>query len=300
VATAAENLDLVRRYRAAFATYDPEVYEPFLAADPLYHTGMAVRRGREAFRGITASARVLYPHGALRTTDRRVVAQGDWVAVLVEREAVTNSGAHYDNVYTFFYEVRDGLVQTQVELLDFRISDAKFDLAPLAAPGSGLRAAAETRPPRPRATPPADDDASPAAAATRTALRFLDAFLTFDAERFEPLLGVDPLHQVGMTKRTGRQGFRDIARAGRILYPDGIAERTHHVLASDGRTVATLFSLRARTHTGADYENLYGMFLDVHDGRVVSLVEVLDSRVADRAFDLTALQSAWTADRDEP
>ena len=93
-----------------------------------------------------------------------------------------------------------------------------------------------------------------------------------------------------MTKRTGRQAFLDIARMGRILYPDGIAERTHHVLVSDGRTVATLVSMRARTNKGVDYENLYGMFLDIHDGRVVSFIEVLDGRVADAAFDLTALE----------
>ena len=92
-----------------------------------------------------------------------------------------------------------------------------------------------------------------------------------------------------MTKRTGRESFLEIARIGRILYPEGIAHRTHHVLVSDGRTVATLVSMRARTNKGVDYENLYGMFLDIHDGRVVSFVEVLDGRVADTAFDLRAL-----------
>jgi ketosteroid isomerase-like protein len=121
------------------------------------------------------------------------------------------------------------------------------------------------------------------------ALDFLDAFLSFEPSAFLDRLIADPLHQIGMTRRTGRDAFVAMADAGRVLYPDGIASRTHHVLVSDGTTVATLCSLRARTHVGVDYENLYGMFVDVHDGRVASLVEVYDSRVADAAFDLSVL-----------
>ena len=47
--------------------------------------------------------------------------------------------------------------------------------------------------------------------------------------------------------------------------------------------------MRARTNEGVDYENLYGMVLDVHDGKVVSMLECLDDRVAEAAFDLAAL-----------
>jgi ketosteroid isomerase-like protein len=279
-------LGLVRRYRDAFSSFDPARYEPFLAPEPTYHAGMAMRRGRAAFHQNTGSGRVLYPFGALRSTERRVIAEGDWVAMLLEREAITNKGAHYDNVYTFFFEVHDDTIATQVEILDFRVSTDKFDLSAL---GPELRSPAEARVPSAVAALPAEDDRSAPAEAKRTALAFLDAFLSFDPARFEHLLGVDPLHQVGMTKRTGRQGFLDIARAGRILYPDGIASRTHHVLVSDGRTVATLMSMRARTNAGVDYENLYGLFLDVHDGAIVSMVECLDNRVAEAAFDTTAL-----------
>jgi ketosteroid isomerase-like protein len=286
VSASADNLEFVRRYRSAFGSFEPEAYEPFLATDPVYHAGMTMRRGRAAYRQNTGSGKVLYPFGALRTTERRAVAEGDWVALLTEREAVTNTGAHYDNLYTLFFEVIDGLVATQVELLDFRVSSAKFDLSAL---GPELRSPGEQKVPSCTATLPAADDLSPSAVAKRAALRYLDAFLTFDPDQFLSLLGEDPLHQVGMTKRTGRQAFLVIARMGRILYPDGIASRTHHVLLSDGRTVATLVSMRARTNKGVDYENLYGMFLDIHDGRVVSFVEVLDGRVADAAFDTRAL-----------
>jgi ketosteroid isomerase-like protein len=280
------NLELVRRYRTAFSTFDPAEYEPMLADDPVYHAGMTMRRGHGAYHQNTGSGRVLYPFGALRTTERRAVAEGDWVATLIEREAITNKGAHYDNIYAMFYEVIGDRIATQVELLDFRVSSEKFDLSAL---GPELRAPGVQAPPVQRATllDPADRSAS--ADAKRTVLSFLDAFLSFDPEKFDAMLVDDPLHQVGMSRRTGRSAFHEIARIGKVLYPDGIRDRVHHVLVSNGRTVATLVSMRATTNKGVDYENLYGMFFDVFDGCIVTMTEVLDNRVADAAFDLTAL-----------
>lgn len=284
---APDNLALVSRYRAAFSSFDPQQYTPFLAEEPVYHAGMTMRRGRSAVDGNTGAGRVLYPYGALRSTVRRAVAEGDWVAELIEREAITNADAHYENLYTMFYEVCDGRISTQVEMLDFGVSSAKFDLTALAPPSDpGVQ-----RVPAQIAAMPDPGDESPAAAATQVALDFLDAYLSFEPERFLDRLVVDPLHQVGMTRRTGRDAFLAIAAAGRVLYPEGIAGRTHHVLVSDGTTVATLMSLRARTHLGVDYENLYGIFLDVHRGRVASLIEVYDNRVAANAFDLSVLAS---------
>lgn len=280
------NLELIRRYRPAFGSFDPARYEPFLAPEPTYHGGMTMRRGRAAYRQNTGCGEILYPFGALRTTERRAVAEGDWVALLIEREAITNKDAHYDNLYTFFFEVRDGLVATQVEILDGQVAGAKFDLAEIRP---DLLAGGERRIPEAIASIPSPEDVSDSAQAKRVALRFLDAFLSFEPDRFVELLIRDPLHQVGMARRTGRRAFLDIAEMGRLLYPKGIAGRTHHVLVSDGRTVATLLSMRARTNKGVDYENLYGMFLDVHEGRVASLIEVFDGGVADAAFDLTPL-----------
>jgi ketosteroid isomerase-like protein len=281
-----DNVELVRRYRDAFASFDPQRYEAFLADDPVYHAGMQMRRGRAAYRQNTGSGRVLYPFGALRSTERRSVAEGEWVAVLAEREAITNTGAHYDNIYTMFYEVHGDRITTQVEILDFRVSSAKFDLTAL---GSELRSPAVAQPPSQRAELPNAHDGSASAIAKRTVLAFLDGFLSFDPDRFDPMLGPDPLHQVGMTRRTGAGAFHEVARLGRALYPEGIAERVHHVLVSDGRSVATLVTMRARTNKGVDYENLYGMFFDVHDGRIVTMIENLDNRVAADAFDLDAI-----------
>jgi len=281
----ADLLARVEAYRAAFSSFDPAQYRPFLADEPVYHAGMTMRRGRGAVDGNTGAGRVLYPFGALRSTVRRAVAGDGWVAELIEREAVTNGDAYYENVYTMFYELRDGRIATQVEMLDFRVSSALFDLSALGPPADpGVQ-----RVPAAVAAPPAADDPTPEAAAIRVVLAFLDDYLAFAPDRFVDRLVADPGHQVGMTRRRGRGAYVAMAEAGRILYPDGIAGRTHHVLVSDGVTVATLMSMRARTHLGVDYENLYGIFVDVHDGRVANLVEVYDTRVADAAFDLSVL-----------
>jgi ketosteroid isomerase-like protein len=248
---------------------------------------MTMRRGRGAVHQNTGSGRVLYPFGSLRSGERRIVAEDGWVAVLVDREAITNADAHYENIYAMFYEVRDGLIATQVELLDQRVASARFDLSAL---GPELRTPGEQAVPLARAELPASGDASPGAQAKRVVLQFLDAFLSFEPDAFGDLLVRDPLHQVGMSTRHGREGFLEIARLGRVLYPSGIRDRVHHVLVSEGSTVATLVSMRAVTNRGVDYENLYGMFFDVHDGRIAAMVDVLDDRVASAAFDLDAIR----------
>ena len=60
-----------------------------------------------------------------------MLADGDWVAVLLKRRAETNKVKDYENIDGMFYEVVDGRIQTQVELMDFRVSNEKFDLSVL-------------------------------------------------------------------------------------------------------------------------------------------------------------------------
>jgi ketosteroid isomerase-like protein len=283
VRVADRNRKIVADYREAFGTFDPQRYGPFLAADPVYHAGMTKRVGRSAYDQNTAAGRVLYPEGALRTDALRVIADGDWVAQLIEREAITNKGEHYENLYGMFFELRDGLVTTQVELMDFRVSTDKFDLSALGPEhlAGGVQAPPDAVAAPARATGEGADSGN-----ARLVLDFLDAFLTFDPARYEHLLVEEPTHQVGMSRRSGREGFRDIARHGRRLYPHGIADRTIHALLAEGRDVAVLTSMRAVTNKGEDYENLYGMFFEVDGGRIASMTELLDDRVAAAKFDL--------------
>jgi ketosteroid isomerase-like protein len=129
------NKALVLEYLEAFRTFDPSRYEPYLADDPLYRAGMNVRRGREAFRANTEAGKLLYPRPEEAVVEvEAAIADGDWVAVLLTRFAVTNKGEDYENVYGMFFEIVDGKIQTQVELLDFRVSTEKFDLSVLDQP----------------------------------------------------------------------------------------------------------------------------------------------------------------------
>ena len=126
------NKALVLEYLEAFRTFDPARYEPYLADDPLYRAGMNVRRGREAFRANTEADKLLYPRPDEAVVDvEAAIADGDWVAVLLTRRAITNKGEDYENVYGMFFEVLDGKINTQVELLDFRVATEKFDLSVL-------------------------------------------------------------------------------------------------------------------------------------------------------------------------
>jgi ketosteroid isomerase-like protein len=126
------NKALVLEYMDAFRTFDPELYYPYLAENPTYMAGMNVRQGREAFKANTDAGRLLYPDPAAATNEHiAVIADGDWVAVLLKRRAETNKVKDYENIYGMFYEVVNGRIQTQVELMDFRVSNEKFDLSVL-------------------------------------------------------------------------------------------------------------------------------------------------------------------------
>src|SRR3954465_6590036 len=130
--SAQDNKALVLEYMDAFRTFDPDVYFPYLAENPTYMAGMNIRAGREAFRANTDAGRLPYPapEGATNEASPGLPA-GDWVAVLLKRRARTNKVDDYENLYGMFYEVRDGKIQTQVELMDFRVSTAMFDLSVL-------------------------------------------------------------------------------------------------------------------------------------------------------------------------
>ena len=126
------NKALVLEYMEKFRTFDPEQYFPYLVEEPTYMAGANVYHGRDSFKANTDAGMLLYPKPDEAVNEYlAVLADGDWVAVLLKRRAVTNTGADYENVYTMFYEVRDGLIHTQVEMLDFRVSTDLFDLSVL-------------------------------------------------------------------------------------------------------------------------------------------------------------------------
>jgi ketosteroid isomerase-like protein len=131
------NRALVLEYMDAFATFDPDRYFPYLTEEPTYIAGANERKGRAAFKANTDAGKLLYPHPERASNQfLAVLADGDWVAVLLRRRAETNKVTDYENIYTMFFEVIDGKIATQVEMLDFRVSAEKFDLSVLAQPGT--------------------------------------------------------------------------------------------------------------------------------------------------------------------
>ena len=128
----AANKALVAEYMEAFGTFDPDVYFPYLAENPTYMAGMNIRQGRDAFKANTDAGKLLYPRpGEAVNEIIATIAEGDWVAVLLRRTAPTNKVEDYENIYGMFFEIKNGKVHTQVELLDFRVSSDKFDLSVL-------------------------------------------------------------------------------------------------------------------------------------------------------------------------
>jgi ketosteroid isomerase-like protein len=126
------DLDLVLEYLDAFGTFDPEQYDPYLAEEPTYMAGMNIWKGRDAFHANTDAGRILYPQPDEATREiLATTATGDWVSILLIRRAPTNKVDDYENLYTLFFEVRDGKIHTQVEMLDFRVAAEKFDLSAL-------------------------------------------------------------------------------------------------------------------------------------------------------------------------
>lgn len=116
----------------AFRTFDPERYFPYLTENPTYYAGMNMRQGREAFKANTDAGRILYPHPEAATQElMAVLADGDWVAVLVKRRAETNKVPDYQNIYAMFYQVIDGKIAVQAEMMDFRVATEKFNLSAL-------------------------------------------------------------------------------------------------------------------------------------------------------------------------
>ena len=116
----------------AYTTFDPAQYEKFLTAKPTYQVGMTVHEGREGFADVARYGRILYPNGQERRILHHVIAEGDVVSVLMTVHAVTNNGSRYENIYSVIYELDDGLIAKQFEILDFRVSADKFDLSALA------------------------------------------------------------------------------------------------------------------------------------------------------------------------
>ena len=127
-----ENKRLVIACMAVMNTFQRDAYEPFLAAEPVYWVGMHRQVGKEAIHANLAAGRLLYPQPDAATSEViAILADGDWVAVLMIRRAPTNLIPNYENMYAIFCEVIDGKIATMVENLDTALVARSFDFSVL-------------------------------------------------------------------------------------------------------------------------------------------------------------------------
>lgn len=119
------NRDVVLEYLKVFRTWDPAQYERFLTDDPVYRVGETEHRGKEGFARVARYGAELYPNGTSPEI-QGVVAEGDSVAVRMVMRAVTNKGVDYENTYLLWFDLDDGRIAAQWEIMDFRVTAEKF------------------------------------------------------------------------------------------------------------------------------------------------------------------------------
>lgn len=119
------------------------------------------------------------------------------------------------------------------------------------------------------------------------------AMNTFEKDAYEPYLAAEPVYWVGMNRQVGREAIHANIALARVLYPQPGAATTE-VLATlaDGNWVSVLLIRRAPTNLVANYENMYAIFYEVIGGKIATIVENLDTALAQQSFDFSALSPA--------
>lgn len=129
--SAADNKRLVRRYFAAVQAGDPTLPE-LLAEDVSWWVPPSsplggLYDGRPAVLELMASGGGLYdPSHPLELHIEQMIAEGDWVSVLLTLEARTARGEAYRNHYHFAFRIRDGRIREVREHLDTLYAQQKL------------------------------------------------------------------------------------------------------------------------------------------------------------------------------
>jgi hypothetical protein len=114
-------------------------------------------------------------------------------------------------------------------------------------------------------------------------LDFLEAFGTYDPEKFLHFMSDDPTWRVFQSERRGRQAIIELAGIAAGLYPAGAAREIQAVV-SEGDRVVVQSILRAVTNKGEDYENFYVLIFELRDGLIDTVWEYLNLVYAESKF----------------
>jgi ketosteroid isomerase-like protein len=250
----------------AFATWDPDAYERYLASEPQVRVGHTVHTGRRAIAALAAAGAREFP-GGVEVVVESTVAQGDQVGADLTVRAVTADGTPYENLHAVVCELDDaGKIRRAFDHSD---TAHAIDTLGLAAPD----------------LPDADLAFDPVPRNVQTTIAFFSAFLTWDPAQYERYLVDDPTYQGGRTVLTGREGFRSIAALGRHLYPNGLDWEFEAIFGEEQRTFLRMV-VRAVPNRGIPYENHYAMSFDfADDGRITAQREYTDTAYARERFD---------------
>jgi len=101
---------------------DPELGE-LLADDALWwvQPGSPMAgsyRGRDRVLAMLGQAFALYEDGSLRSEQRALLADGEWVCVWLALTARTRKGRDWASDYVFLFRVRDGRIHEVREFID--------------------------------------------------------------------------------------------------------------------------------------------------------------------------------------
>ena len=114
-------------------------------------------------------------------------------------------------------------------------------------------------------------------------LDFLEAFGTYDPDKFLHFMTDDPTWRVFQSERRGRQAIVELAAIAARLYPTGAAREIQAVV-SEGDRVVVQSILRAVTNKGEDYENFYVLIFELRDGLIDTVWEYLNLVYAQSKF----------------
>ncbi|MCS5721826.1 nuclear transport factor 2 family protein [Herbiconiux sp. CPCC 203407] len=116
------------------------------------------------------------------------------------------------------------------------------------------------------------------------AMQFYDYFCTFDPAVYEHLVEPDAYYKVGHAEYFGHEGFANVAKVAKFVYPNGLTPEITDVIV-EGYKVALKVTTRAVTNKGLDYENFYAVhFRFSENGKVAELNEFPDTAYALEKF----------------
>jgi ketosteroid isomerase-like protein len=130
--------DLISAFLSAMVTNDRDVLVQVLGEDVVWYTPPSTmpdyqgpHRGRDAALELIGGAGgILFVAGTQRVEIEHIVAEGEMAAAQFRQHARTSNGRDYDNLYTFFFRIRDGQIRDLWENLDTGYFYALFQMEP--------------------------------------------------------------------------------------------------------------------------------------------------------------------------